>query len=51
MMTTVLTPCAGCGDLIEVELAEDGSDEMAILMESHCDPCLDFMFYDPDDPR
>lgn len=46
MTTTVLTPCAGCGDVIEVELAEDGSDETAILVDSLCEPCSEFVLSD-----
>lgn len=47
MPTTVLTSCAGCGAIIEVELPEDGSDETPILADSICDGCWEFMWADP----
>lgn len=44
MTTTVLSPCGGCGDLIDVELPEDGSDETNLLMDALCEGCLEYIF-------
>lgn len=46
MTTIVLVPCAGCGDLIDAELADDGSDETLILADSLCVGCIEDMFSD-----
>lgn len=46
MTTTVLVPCAGCGDEIDVELQDDGSDETLILADSYCAGCVEEMFED-----
>ena len=47
MTVNVETACAGCGDVIEVELPEDGSDETDHLANSVCDACWDAMWEDP----
>ena len=42
MNTLVLVPCANCGDLVDADLPDDGSEaEVLLLADTYCVPCID----------